>query len=156
MPRYAYFPAARRLAIRRGGSVTLYDTADHAISGVQQQQGGRGSLEFSSQLGSFHRGELQVVDGAESRLSRPAPVEAGAAQSSGATSAQSNRRRRHLRSGAAPAARRHAAASRHAAGGAGTASEIGAAIETLAALRDKGLLTDDEFTAKKTELLARL
>jgi hypothetical protein len=37
-----------------------------------------------------------------------------------------------------------------------TPAEIGAAIETLAGLREKGFLTDDEFTAKKTELLARL
>ncbi|MEP6562339.1 MAG: SHOCT domain-containing protein [Nakamurella sp.] len=40
--------------------------------------------------------------------------------------------------------------------GSTTASEIGAAIETLAGLRDKGHLTADEFTAKKTELLGRL
>ncbi|MEP6563484.1 MAG: SHOCT domain-containing protein, partial [Nakamurella sp.] len=50
---YAYFPVPRLLAIRRGQKVTVHDTGDHAISGVQQQQGGRGSLEFTSQLGSF-------------------------------------------------------------------------------------------------------
>src|SRR6478752_5697036 len=37
---YAYFPGPRRLAIRRGTAITLYDTGDHSISGVQQQQGG--------------------------------------------------------------------------------------------------------------------
>lgn len=37
-----------------------------------------------------------------------------------------------------------------------SASDIGAAIETLAGLRDKGFLTEDEFTAKKVELLGRL
>ena len=42
---YAYFPATRRLAIKRGTEITLYDTGDHAISGVHQQQGSRGSLE---------------------------------------------------------------------------------------------------------------
>ncbi|WP_245973666.1 SHOCT domain-containing protein [Euzebya pacifica] len=30
------------------------------------------------------------------------------------------------------------------------------ALERLGALRDQGILTDDEFTAKKTELLRRL
>src|SRR5256885_9332103 len=38
--RYAYFPGARRLAVSRGGQVTVYDTLDHSIGGVQQQQGG--------------------------------------------------------------------------------------------------------------------
>jgi hypothetical protein len=37
-----------------------------------------------------------------------------------------------------------------------SATDIGAAIETLAGLRDKGFLTEAEFTAKKVELLARL
>src|SRR4051794_13191231 len=38
--RYAYFPNPRRLAIQRNGQVTIYDTLDHSIGGVQQQQGG--------------------------------------------------------------------------------------------------------------------
>jgi hypothetical protein len=41
-------------------------------------------------------------------------------------------------------------------GGASTAAEIGAAIETLGGLRDKGFLTEEEFAAKKAEILARL
>ena len=45
---------------------------------------------------------------------------------------------------------------RPAAGAASTAGEIGAAIETLVGLRDKGFLTEEEFTAKKTALLGRL
>src|SRR6476469_278979 len=60
---YAYFPGPRRLAVRRGGHVTLYDTGDHAISGVQQQQGSRGSLEFSSQFGTFTVDSLPIVGG---------------------------------------------------------------------------------------------
>ncbi len=40
---YAFFPQQQRLAIRQGGSVQQYDTGDHAISGVGQSQGGRGS-----------------------------------------------------------------------------------------------------------------
>ena len=34
--RYAYFPSTSRLAIQIGGVVTLYDTADHSITGVSQ------------------------------------------------------------------------------------------------------------------------
>jgi len=43
-----------------------------------------------------------------------------------------------------------------ASGAATTAAEIGAAIETLGGLRDKGFLTEEEFAAKKAEILARL
>jgi hypothetical protein len=35
--RYAYFPDSRRLAVGIGDQVTIYDTEDHAISGVSQQ-----------------------------------------------------------------------------------------------------------------------
>ncbi len=60
---YAYFPATRRLAIKRGTEITLYDTGDHAISGVHQQQGSRGSLEFTSQFGTFTVDSLPPVIG---------------------------------------------------------------------------------------------
>jgi hypothetical protein len=140
---YAYFRGPRRLAIRRGGTVTLYDTGDHVISGVQQQQGGRGSLEFSSQLGTFTVDSLHVVGADVGTASEPAApptvhpivLPAAAVERPVAASAPAS---------SAPA------------GAATTPAEIGAAIETLAGLREKGFLTDDEFTAKKTELLARL
>ncbi len=52
--RYAYFPGPRRLVIERSGQQTVYDTLDHQIGGVQQQQGGStGSLSFTSQRGTF-------------------------------------------------------------------------------------------------------
>ena len=38
----------------------------------------------------------------------------------------------------------------------GSADEIFARIERLAELRQKGILTEEEFTTKKGELLARL
>jgi hypothetical protein len=44
--RYAYFPASRRLAIETEGIVTLYDTGDHQIGGVSQQQSGDARLTF--------------------------------------------------------------------------------------------------------------
>src|SRR5450432_3177031 len=33
--RYAYFPQTQRLAIDRGGQITVYNTLDHQIGGVQ-------------------------------------------------------------------------------------------------------------------------
>jgi hypothetical protein len=50
--RYAYFPAARRLAVDLNGRLTVYDTQDHQISGFSQQQPGSALLSFSSQLGT--------------------------------------------------------------------------------------------------------
>src|SRR3984957_6631997 len=60
--RYAYFPQTQRLAIDRGGQLTIYNTLDHQIGGVQQQQGGPyGSLSFSSQFGTFTVDSLPIV-----------------------------------------------------------------------------------------------
>ncbi len=59
--RYAYFGDARRLAVDRGGKVTVYDTLDHQIGGVSQQQSGSASLTFSSQHGPIDLATLPVV-----------------------------------------------------------------------------------------------
>ena len=65
--RYAYFRDERRLAIDRGGRVTVYDTADHLIGGVAQQQvGGRSDLVFTSQRGTVPVDELKVLDSGQS------------------------------------------------------------------------------------------
>lgn len=55
---YAYFPAAKRLAIKRGSEVTLYDTGDHRITGVSQQQG---RVVFTGQHGDIDIGALKMV-----------------------------------------------------------------------------------------------
>lgn len=61
--RYAVFREARRLAVEIDGSVTVYDTLDHHISGISQQQGRAGSLTFASQKGTVSLSELPVVSG---------------------------------------------------------------------------------------------
>ena len=64
--RYAYFNSARRLAVELSGHVTVYDSLDHEISGVSQQQGSQGSLTFTSQYGTVSVSSLPIVsmDGA--------------------------------------------------------------------------------------------
>ncbi|WP_213547735.1 SHOCT domain-containing protein, partial [Vannielia litorea] len=59
--RYAVFPATRRLAIELGGKVEVYDTADHQISGVGQQQSGDQSLTFTSRHGLVRLADLRKV-----------------------------------------------------------------------------------------------
>lgn len=61
--RYAWFAGARRLAVRQDGRVTLYDTGEHRIAGVSQQQHGAGgrSLVFSTERGALDLAALAVV-----------------------------------------------------------------------------------------------
>jgi hypothetical protein len=59
--RYAFFPSSRRLAIEESGKVTVYDSGDHQISGVSQQQGSDRTLAFTSQKGDVKTNELKKV-----------------------------------------------------------------------------------------------
>jgi len=61
--RYAFFPDKNRLAIEKNGKVTQYDTGDHHISGVSQQQSGSsGTPRFSSQHGEVDLSSLKQLD----------------------------------------------------------------------------------------------
>jgi len=60
--RYAYFANARRLAIKTEDGITVYDTGDHEIHGVSQQQSGNTSLSFASQHGVVPIATLRVVE----------------------------------------------------------------------------------------------
>ena len=125
--RYAYFPDTQRLAVDINGNVTVYDTQGHQISGFSQQQPGSGSLSFSSQLGNVDMSHLPVISGADGAKKSPKPMHEAAAEQQVATSTTS-----------AP----------H--------EEIFAAIERMAELHARGILTDAEFSEKKSELLGRL
>ncbi len=59
--RYACFPDRHRVAVEQAGRVTLYDSGDHRISGVSQQQSGTQELTFSSQNGTISASDLPVV-----------------------------------------------------------------------------------------------
>ena len=61
--RYAYFAGPRRLAVELNGRVTIYDTLDHQIGGVSQQQAYDSSLTFTSQYGTVSIASLPVVSG---------------------------------------------------------------------------------------------
>jgi hypothetical protein len=126
--RYAYFSPAHRLAVELNGRVTVYDTLDHQIGGVSQQQASGGSLTFTSQYGTVSVSKLPIVsvDGVPSNApeARPAPNSAPHSEPSRAETAQE--------------------------------SDIFAKIERLADLQKKGILSAEEFATKKAELLSRL
>jgi hypothetical protein len=139
--RYAYFSQARRLAIEVHGRVTVYDTLDHRIGGFSQQQSGSGSLSFTSQYGLVDVGSLPVV----SKGGNPPAAGAVVSMSSGAAPAP-----------AAATAPNPPAATSGPGGGLPQGLDVFAAIDKLAELHTRGVLTAEEFAAKKAELLSRL
>jgi hypothetical protein len=59
--RYAVFPDTRRLAIKDGRHVDVYDTGDHRIFGVAQSQSTDQTLTFTSQTGLVRVADLPKV-----------------------------------------------------------------------------------------------
>ncbi len=145
--RYAWFPGPRRVAIEQGGRVRVYDSGEHQISGFSQQQGADRSLTFTSQFGVVRLSELALVSPrADPSQNPPAPA---------ATPTQPPA---PLASTGAPAAAPPPPTGAPAAAPAVNLAmeEIVKTIERLAELRQKNILTEDEFAAKKAELLGRL
>jgi Short C-terminal domain len=134
--RYAIFPGTQRLAIQINGGTRVFDTGRHQIGGVQQQQGaGSGSVSFTSQFGTFDVSSLPEL-GARQMAETP-------------TAAPSPRRQPDPAPQSAPRAPAPEPAS-------GDSATIVAAIESLAGLHQRGILSDEEFATKKAELLGRL
>ena len=143
------FPATRRLATQVNGVVRVFDTGEHQIGGVQQQQSGPpGTVSFTSQFGTFDTTslrELGVNDVAATPTAAPEPRHAAPEQFDAAPQ-QFDAPQQY-----APAPDSSATSPAPAGSDA-----IIAAIEQLAGLHQRGILSDDEFSAKKAELLGRL
>jgi hypothetical protein len=130
--RYAYFSNAHRLAVDINGVITVYDTLDHQIGGVSQQQGAGGSVTLNSQYGTIDVSSLPVisVNGVAPQAFQADPVAPSYAPAPQAWNPSGS--------------------------GSNQEEDIFAKIERLAELQTKGILTPEEFAAKKTELLKRL
>ncbi len=135
--KYAYFPGRRRLAVKTGGDPWVYDTLDHQIGGFSQQQGVGGSITFTSQYGTVMLTTLPVVWRGGPSYVELAPQPSMSSQSSPSVSIP------------VPAE-----------SPSNTSSVSGDAImqtlERLGGLKEKGYISDEEFAAKKAELLGRL
>jgi Short C-terminal domain len=153
--RYAYFNPARRLAVDLNGHVTVYDTLDHQIGGVSQQQGGGSSLTFTSQYGTVSVSSLPIIsaDGAPSSAPAPTAAPAPAPRVAVAPSVAPAAAPPPPPSSAPPSSAPPSAPS---AGDIAQETDIFTKIERLADLRRKGILSEQEFSAKKAELLSRL
>lgn len=143
--RYAFFPQAQRLCVERDGQVTVFNTLNHNISGVSQQQGGNTSLTFSSQFGTISTLSLPMVSG-------PGLLPESSNNSSNANSSNNN-----FAAPPAPAQpqQQSSGSSNQGFNNQGSGDVMGL-LEKLGQLRDSGVLTPEEFSAKKSELLGRL
>jgi Short C-terminal domain len=127
--RYAYFPEKRRVAVAVNGKVTVYDTLDHHMNGVSQHQGAGSSLTFTSQHGVMALNTLPVV-------------------SSGCPDCPEAELLVPTSRASTPLPVSEAASAQ--------TTDMFAALERLAELKQKGILSEEEFTAKKAELLRRI
>ncbi|MGI4977892.1 MAG: SHOCT domain-containing protein [Janthinobacterium lividum] len=144
---YAWFPQARRLAVRHAGGVAVYDTAGHAISGLSQDGGAAPSLRLHAGGREIALSDLALAGEPGRGWTRPCVAEAppaGEAEVPGGAAATGA-----VREGPGEAA-----------GVPARIAERGddpiVLIERLSALQARGVLTEQEFAAKKTELLARV
>jgi hypothetical protein len=170
--RYAIFPSTRRLAIQINGVTRVFDTGEHHIGGVQQQQqggggvqqqqqggggvqqqqpgGAYGSVTFTSQFGTFDVSSLPEV-GTQRATGTPAPAHAPQ------HAAHGPQHQSQYQSQPASEFTPQTQVPEPAFGASGDDSAaIVAAIESLAGLHERGILSDEEFAAKKAELLGRL
>jgi len=139
--RYAVF--ANRPAVEVNGEVTDYDTLNHAIGGVSQQQGNDSNPSFSSQFGPLSVSSLPIVSGPG--LSQPPQANFAAPPAYAPPPVWSP--------APEPVASYGSAAAMPATG---SADDVFALIEKLSRLHGVGALTDAEYNAKKSELLSRI
>ena len=136
--RYSYFPSTQRLAIDRAGHVTVYDALDHQIGGVQQQQGGSyGTLSFTSQFGTFTVDSLPVVSSNREPVQNQAPQNQPLQNQPVQNQPFQNQAPSNF-------------------GNPQSHDEILQTLERLSDLHQRGVLSEDEFRSKKSELLSRL
>lgn len=152
--RYAYFANNCRLAVKTGTDVWVYDTVDHQIGGFSQQQGMGGSITFTSQYGTVNLSTLPVIS--RNGVSAPASaVPAPPANDCVVVNENPAPQPQQVPSPIASNVPFQPASDVQTATAADSSDVIGT-LERLGGLRDKGYITDDDFEAKKKELLNRL
>lgn len=126
--RYAYFGPVRRLVVEENGKRTIYDTKHHEITGISQQQGLGNSYRFTGQDGPVDLGMLTVLSEPGTQ-SQATPAIAYDVTSTTDVRSQMDASPQDI---------------------------IIATIEKINVLFERGQITEQEFKAKKAELLGRL
>ncbi|WP_372883297.1 SHOCT domain-containing protein [Psychromonas sp.] len=148
--RYAVFP--NRLAVELNGQVSVYDTLNHNISGVSQQQGSNTSLTFNSQFGTIAVNNLPLISG---QALPPAPqtnfaepiAKAAPPPATNLNDKNDFAPQQPLQNNIQPSDK----TSRQ--------YDINDTLEIigkLAKLRDANAITEEDFNSKKAELLSRI
>jgi hypothetical protein len=177
--RYAYFAEMNRLAIDINGQITIFDTLDHQISGVSQQQGASLSVTFNSQHGTIDLLNLPVISSDVNTEGDLSPTNVNLTTNEGSideinmTSIQTDSP--SLVQDSSPDQTEDSSPNDSSPDQTSPSSvqddsvvenfnpfsstqdmDIFTKIEKLAVLMQKGILTEEEFVEKKTELLSRL
>jgi len=156
--RYAYFANDHRLSVKTGSDVWVYDTQNHQIGGFSQQQGIGGSITFTSQFGTVNLSTLPVIS--RNGIPQPevpiTPSPVAASTNIQAPTSVAVDPIFPTQSNAATSGRWNADGPVSQTPSASSSDSIIETLERLGSLRDKGYLSDEEFAAKKSELLNRL
>ncbi|MBB3209689.1 hypothetical protein FHS27_005529 [Rhodopirellula rubra] len=141
--KYAYFADSHRLAVTTGGPAWVYDTLDHQIGGFGQQQGGGASITFTSQYGTVNLAALPVVWKDGSPVTPVAPANAPSMSVDAPVQPE-------------PWPQANAASPSTDAPTSNHAGDVIDRLERLAQLKEKGVLTDEEFSDAKRALLTQI
>lgn len=125
--RYAYFAPVHRLVIEDNGKRTIYDTKHHQITGVSQQQGTNNLYRFTSQEGVIDLNSLEKVSDSDRQQQSTPEIRYDVTETADLRSQDKS-----------------------------PEDIILATIEKLNVLFERGQITEEEFTAKKKELLERI
>jgi len=136
--RYAYFRQHCRMAIDVSGVISIYDTLDHQIGGVQQQQGEGHSVTFTSQYGTVDPINLPLISGLGS-ISEYSPQTPSSTDESKSNTLVEVLEPSNVKTHSAE-----------------KSADIFKNIESLSDLYQAGVLTQNEFETKKAELLSRI
>jgi hypothetical protein len=140
---YAIFNNINRLAIQENGKVIVFDTLDNNIGGVGQQQSGNYSVTFTSQYGTVNLDSLPIISGGDN-IQKAQPIQNNEIQNN------------VVENIVAPITEAPMQSVNNNINNSAFEEDIFGKIEKLAGLKDKGILSIEEFENKKSDLLNRL
>ncbi len=140
---YAIFSNIGRLAIQENGNVTVFDTLDNQIGGVGQQQGGNYSVTFTSQYGTVNLSTLPIVSGV-AKTAAVQPI-----NNNMNTMSANEVQNQQVPIIEEPVQTYNTNTN-------GLEEDIFGKIEKLASLKDKNIISVEQFESKKADLLNRL
>jgi len=148
--RYAYFPSTKRLVVETDGHQTVYDTLHHNVSGVSQQQSGNGyNLQFSSQMGYVDITTLPIIrPDHQMNQQSDSPKQESVDNTNHNFTNQSTPQNGNGNSQSSNIPTPHVTSPQE--------DDIINTLEKLAGLVKKNIISEEEFSTKKKELLSRL